>query len=130
MLFSGDAAADVMARLFIPNVEADRPEMGTLARTQGAYSSSLRSRVLPEFMTVVDDPEMKSFRGEPLLGSYSVDDEGVPAQKVEIAAHGNLENYVLGREPVKDFQRSTTFTSMPLCSGCALMAPSATCVPS
>ena len=40
VLFSGDAAADVLNRLFVPNVEADRPEMGTTARTQGAYSSS------------------------------------------------------------------------------------------
>ena len=42
VLFSGDAAADVFTRLFVPNVEADRPEMGTTARTTGAYTSSLQ----------------------------------------------------------------------------------------
>ena len=48
VLFTGDAAADVFNRLFVPNVEADRPEMGTTARTTGAYSSSYKSRVLPD----------------------------------------------------------------------------------
>ena len=106
VLFSGDAAADVMNRLFVPNAEADRPEMGTTARTQGAYTSSLRSRVLPEFMNVTDDPGMKTFAGTTLLGAYAVDDEGVPAQKVDVVVRGKLENYLIGREPVKDFPTS------------------------
>ncbi len=107
VLFSGDAAADVMNRLFVPNAEADRPDMGTTARTQGAYSSSLRSRVLPEFMDATDDPTMKTFAGKSLLGAYTVDDEGVPAQKVDVVVHGKLENYLIGREPVKDFPVSS-----------------------
>jgi len=103
VLFSGDAAADVINRLFVPNVEADRPEIGTTARTQGAFQSSFRSRVLPEFLSVVDDPSLRTFGGKPLLGSFAVDDEGVPAQAVTIVDKGKLENYLVGREPVKDF---------------------------
>ena len=106
VLFSGEAAADVMTRLFVPNVEANRPEMGTTARARGAYTSSLRSRVLPEFMDVVDDPGLKTFNGKSLVGAYDVDDEGVPEQKVSIVTHGNLESYDIGREPVKDFATS------------------------
>jgi predicted Zn-dependent protease len=103
VLFSGDASADVFSRLFVPNVEADRPDVGTNARTQGAYQSSLKTPVLPAFLTVVDDPTMKSFEGHALLGSYKVDDEGVPAQAVTVVERGKLVNYLLGREPVKDF---------------------------
>jgi len=106
VLFSGDAATDVLNRLFVPNIEADRPEMGTSARTQGAYTSSLRSRVLPEFMSATDDPLMKTFAGKSLLGAYAVDDEGIPAQKVDVVVNGKLENYLIGREPVKDFTAS------------------------
>jgi hypothetical protein len=106
VLFSGDAAADVINRLFVPNVEADRPEIGTTARTQGAFQSSFRSRVLPEFLSVVDDPSLRTFKGETLLGSFAVDDEGVPAQEVTIVDKGKLENYLVGREPVKDFPTS------------------------
>jgi hypothetical protein len=106
VLFSGDAVADVMDRLFIPNVEADRPEMGTTARTQGIYTSSFRARVLPDFLNATDNPLMTSFAGHTLLGAYAVDDEGVPAQAVDVVANGKLENYLIGRTPVRDFPAS------------------------
>jgi TldD protein len=106
VLLSGDAVADVFNRLFVPNVEADRPEMGTTARTTGAYSSSYKSRILPEMLSVTDDPLETKFNGKALLGAYAIDDEGVPAQSVDIVVHGKLENFLIGREPVKDFATS------------------------
>jgi TldD protein len=106
VLFSGDCVADVFNRLFVPNIEADRPEMGTTARTTGAYSSSYKSRVLPDMLNVTDDPLQAKFNGKGLLGAYTIDDEGVPAQSVDIVVHGKLENFLIGREPVKDFATS------------------------
>jgi TldD protein len=106
VLFSGDAAADVMGRLFLPNVQAERPEMGTTARTQGAYTSSFHARVLPEFLSATDDPLTTTFAGRALLGAYAVDDEGVPAQVVDVAVNGKLENYLIGRTPIRDFPES------------------------
>jgi hypothetical protein len=106
VLFSGDAAADVFNRLFVPNIEADRPDMGTTARTRGPYASSLHSLVLPTYISVVDDPTEHSFEGQSLLGSYAVDDEGVPVAPVTVVKDGKLINYDIGREPVKDFAAS------------------------
>jgi TldD protein len=106
VLFSGDASADVLNRLFVPNVEADRPEMGTTARTAGAYSSSYKSRVLPEMLSVTDNPLQTKFDGKTLLGAYTIDDEGVPAQSVDIVVNGKLENFLIGREPIRDFSTS------------------------
>ena len=106
VLFSGDAAADVFNKLFVPNIEADRPDIGTTARTQGAYQSSLRTPVLPAFLSVIDDPTLHSFEGKSLVGAYSVDDEGEPVASVTIVDHGKLLSFLLGREPVKDFPES------------------------
>jgi TldD protein len=106
VLFYGDASADVINNLFVPNVEADRPDMGTTARTRGAYQSSLHTPVLPQFLTVVDDPTMKTFEGKDLMGSYAVDDEGVTVAPVMVVDHGKLLNFLIGREPVKDFPES------------------------
>ena len=106
VLFSGDAAADVINRLFVPNIEADRPEMGTTARTQGAYQSSLHSLVLPNYISVIDDPTQRTFDGQSLLGAYSVDDEGTPVAAVTLVKDGELINYDIGREPIKDFPAS------------------------
>jgi predicted Zn-dependent protease len=106
VLFDGDAAADIFDRLFVPNIEADRPDMGTAARTRGAYASSLHSLVLPTYMSVIDDPTQHAFDGQSLVGSYAVDDEGVPVAPVSLVKDGELINYDIGREPVKDFPAS------------------------
>ena len=106
VLFSGDAATDVINRLFVPNIEADRPEMGTTARTMGAYTSSFKSKVLSEGLDVIDDPRMTTFKGQTLIGAYKVDDEGVPAQPVNIVINGKLVNYLVGRTPIRDFPTS------------------------
>ena len=106
VLFSGDAAADLFTALFLPNVQAVRPQMGTTARTQGAYTSSYHSRVLPDFLSVIDNPLTTTVDGRSLLGAYEVDDEGVPAQPVPVVTNGTLENYLIGRTPIRDFAQS------------------------
>ena len=106
VLFSGDASADVLNRLFVPNVEGDRPDLGTAARTQGAYTSSLHARVLPALLTAVDDPLSATFAGKRVVGAYEIDDEGVPALSTDVAIAGKLENFLVGREPIRDFTTS------------------------
>lgn len=114
VLFSGDASADVIAHFFTPNVEAARPAMGTTSRTKGVYSSSYKSRVLPDFLSVTDDPLTAKFNGQPLLGAYAVDDQGVPAQSVNVVVDGTLENFLIGREPIRDFPTSNGHGRAPL----------------
>ena len=106
VLFSADAASDVLNRLFVPNIESERPDMGTTARTTGAYQSSLKARVLPDLISVVDDPREATFRGTSLVGAYTVDDEGVPAQDVTLVDHGKLVSYLTDRTPIRDFAAS------------------------
>jgi predicted Zn-dependent protease len=106
LLLSADAAADAMRSLLGSAVTATRPALGTEARTNGPFASSYHARVLPDFMNVVDDPSLKSFDGKGLLGAYDVDDEGVPAQSVKLVDDGRLDNYLIGRQPVRDFPQS------------------------
>ena len=49
---------------------------------------------------------MKTFQGKTLIGAYDVDDEGVRAAKVAVIQDGVLLNYLLGREPIRDFPDS------------------------
>jgi predicted Zn-dependent protease len=106
VLLSSDASADTMRALVASGVTATRPKLGTEARTNGPFASSFHARVLPDFLDVVDSPSLKSFDGKGLVGAYEVDDEGVPAQTVNLITEGKLENYLIGREPVKDFPQS------------------------
>jgi len=106
LLMSADAGTDTLGFLLGNGVAATRPKMGTEARTNGPFASSFHARVLPEGFDAVDDPTLKSYDGKGLLGSYDVDDEGVPAQAVKLIVGGRLESYLVGREPVKDFPQS------------------------
>ena len=106
VLLSADAASDAIHDLVASAVTAVRPDLGTEARTKGAFASSFHARVLPEFLDVVDDPSLTTFKGRQLVGAYKIDDEGVPAQTVKLIADGRLENYLIGREPVRDFPKS------------------------
>ena len=106
VLFSADSGADTMRALLAGGLTATRPKLGTEARTNGPFASSYHARVLPEFFDVIDDPGLKSFAGKGLVGAYETDDEGVPAQEVKLITAGRLENYLIGREPVRDFPQS------------------------
>jgi TldD protein len=106
VLFSADASADTLHLLLAAGVTATRPKLGTEARTNGPFASSYHARILPEFLTVIDDPALKTWDGKDLVGSYSVDDEAVPAQTVKLVSDGHLENYLIGRTPVRDFPES------------------------
>ncbi len=106
VLFSGDASTDVVDSLFVPNILAMRPAMGTTARTVGEYQSSYHSRVLPTRFNVVDDPRRTTFDRQALVGSYEFDDQGVPAQAVDVVEQGKLMNYLTSRTPVRDFPTS------------------------
>ncbi len=106
VLMSGDAATAVFERLVVPNILGLRPELGSSARTRGEFNSYYKNRVLPEFFTVEDDPLAKKVDGTSLAGSYDVDDEGVAAEKVTVVEKGVLSNYLLAREPIRDFPHS------------------------
>jgi hypothetical protein len=106
VLLSSDAATDTMRSLLASGVAAARPRLGTGARTSGPFASSLHGRIFPEGFDLVDDPTLKTFAGTDLVGSYEVDDEGVAAQAVRLVTEGHLENYLIGRAPVRDLPQS------------------------
>jgi TldD protein len=103
VLFSNDAAATVVTDLVEPNVLGGKPKVGENARTTGKWSSSYKARVLPDFVNVYDDPTISTISGKPLFGSYTLDDEGVKAQRVSLIEKGQLVSYLIGRQPIRDF---------------------------
>lgn len=106
VLFAPDAATDVIASLVGSNVVGRKPQLGRPNRTVGQFATSYKFRVLPAFLSIVDDPTLKEFQGHTLVGSYDVDEEGVKAQTVNVIENGILDNYLIGRQPLRDFPAS------------------------
>jgi TldD protein len=103
VLFAPDAANDIVASLVGTNVLGRKPQLGRPNRTVGAFATSFKTRVLPNFLTVIDDPTLRDFQGKSLVGTYEVDDDGVKAQPVTLVDNGTLINYLVGRQPIRDF---------------------------
>jgi len=115
VLFEARAAASLLAQVFGPAVSGARPPisfspvMEQLLTGLGGKSDwvgRLGARVLPASVTLIDDPTAKEFKGSRLLGGYTVDTEGVRAQKVTLVENGNLKSELMSRRPGPDFEES------------------------
>ncbi len=75
-------------------------------RRPGALVERLDMRVLSPFLNATDEPSERYFEGKPLMGYYEVDDEGVPAEKLNLVEKGKLLDYYMSRAATRDFKKS------------------------
>lgn len=117
VLFEGMAAAQVFAEVLGPNLAVARRPVSEPSRSAPFLPSELEgrigSRILPEFLDVVDNPLEKEWDGAPLVGSYEVDEEGVIPKPVTLVQKGRLQGYLLTRQPAKGFEGSNGRARMP-----------------
>ncbi|HYA64391.1 MAG TPA: metallopeptidase TldD-related protein [Candidatus Sulfotelmatobacter sp.] len=115
VLFEARAAAALLAQVLGPSLSGARPPVAfqpvvdQLMNSLGArsdWSGKVNSRVLPNTVTLIDDPSAKDYKGTPLIGGYAIDDQGVPAEKVTLVVNGMLKNLLMSRRPGEDFENS------------------------
>jgi len=115
VLFDARAAAPLVAQVLGPALNGARPPvafqpvMEQFLSNIGGKSDWVNrggSRVLPTTVTITDDPAAREFQGKPLIGGYSVDDEGVAAQKVTSVENGMLKQLLMSRRPGPDSDKS------------------------
>ncbi len=115
VLFEARAAAPLLAQIFGPAINGARPPisfqpifeqmLGNLGG-KSDWTGRIGARVLPTSVSLIDDPTAKDYKGTPLIGSYSVDDEGVKAEKVDIVENGTLKELLMSRRPGNDSNQS------------------------
>lgn len=84
-------------------LEGERQRMPESGQT---FKGKIGEKIIPDFLTVTDDPTRERFNNTTLAGFYTHDDEGIPAQKVVLVEKGILQNYLMSRTPVKGFDHS------------------------
>jgi TldD protein len=102
-LLSGRAAAVFFHEVLGHRLEGHRQRGETEGQT---FTKKVNESVLPNFLSVYDDPTLGSMNGVPLAGSYSHDDEGEPAQRVSLIQDGILKNFLMSRMPITNFAKS------------------------
>ena len=70
------------------------------------FKGQMGSQILPEFVSVRDDPSLRVFDGISLNGFYPYDDEGVASQNVVLVDAGVLRTFLTSRTPIEDVQAS------------------------
>jgi TldD protein len=102
-LLSGRAAAVFFHEVLGHRLEGHRQRDESEGQT---FTKKVNQKVLPTFLTVVDDPTLKELNGVKLAGYYDFDDEGDPAQKVDAVDNGILKNFLMSRMPITGFSHS------------------------
>lgn len=115
ILFDPQAAGSLLAQILEPSLSGARPPLSTtedydafMERFGGRneWTDRVGQRVLPTSVSLFDDPTLSSFQGQPLLGHYAIDAEGVPAQRVSIVENGMLRGLLMSRRPGPNFENS------------------------
>ncbi len=102
-LLSGRAAAVFFHEVLGHRLEGHRLRSEQEGQT---FTKKVNEQVLPQFLSVTDDPTLRTLNGLDLGGWYQYDNEGMPAQKVEVIKDGVLKNFLMSRLPVKGFASS------------------------
>src|SRR6202000_2271745 len=115
VLFEARAAAPLLAQIFGQAINGARPlisfqpifeqMLGNLGG-KSDWTGRIGARVLPTSVSLVDDPGAKDYKGTPLIGGYSVDDEGVKGEKVDVVENGTLKEMLMSRRPGNDSNQS------------------------
>ncbi len=102
-IFSPDAAAVLFHEAIGHRLEGDRLRRDEDGKT---FLKKIGQRILPEFVTVVDNPTLENFEGTPLIGNYRTDDQGQQSRDVVLIDHGVLKSFLLSRTPILGFNRT------------------------
>jgi hypothetical protein len=118
VLFEQEAAAQMMASVMSDAARLHRKPLAPAGADapqvlESVWASKVGAKVLPDWMSLVDDPSVEEWQGVALVGAYSVDDEGVKAQKVTLVDKGTLQGFLTSRQPVGDVDTSNGHGRLP-----------------
>jgi TldD protein len=103
VLFEGQGAAGIVRTTLAPHLggtplpEGLRPQEAK--QFGGALTKKVGLRVMTPNLSILDDPTASDAAGHAMIGGYHLDDEGVPAQKVQVVKDGFLKELLTSRTP-------------------------------
>jgi TldD protein len=102
-ILSGRASGVFFHEIFGHRIEGHRQKSESEGQT---FTKRVNQSILPDFISVVDDPTTERLNGVDLNGYYKFDDDGVAAQKVTVVDKGILKNFLMSRSPISGFETS------------------------
>ena len=97
-ILQGRAAGVFFHEIFGHRMEGHRQKDEDEGQT---FTDMVGEPILPDFLDVVDDPTRPAYGDVDLNGFYPYDDEGVPAQAVQLVEDGVLQTFLTSRMPIE-----------------------------
>lgn len=105
VLFEGLASAKFFDAALIPYLLANREHLEENSNS-ARHRQEVGRRILPTFIDVTDEPDLKEFQNAKLLCGYKFDDECVPAQRLRLVENGFLRTLCTTRSPTRQNSKS------------------------
>ncbi|HTJ42633.1 MAG TPA: metallopeptidase TldD-related protein [Kofleriaceae bacterium] len=102
-ILEGRAAGVFFHEVFGHRIEGHRQKDETGGQT---FSSYVGKQIMPDWLSVYDDPTIATLNGMQMNGLYRFDDEGVRARHVHLVDDGKLVGFEMGRNPIDGFPHS------------------------
>jgi TldD protein len=102
-ILSGRAAAVFFHEVLGHRLEGQRQRGDEEGET---FTKDIGKEILPDFLSVADDPTVTNFGKTRLSGSYQYDDEGQKAERVDLIEDGVLKTFLMSRLPIASFGAS------------------------
>lgn len=102
-ILKGQAAGVFFHEVFGHRVEGHRQRKEEEGQT---FAKKIGEKVMPAFVSVYDDPTLRTLNGTVLAGSYTFDDEGVRSQRATLVKDGVMKGFLMARKPARGFDKS------------------------
>lgn len=111
VILTQQAAGEFFRQLFAANIAEPRTPLAADERLsfmirKPKLVDKVNRRIMPEFLSVKDDPTLSTWDNSPVIGGYKVDDDGVMAQAVTLVDKGKLVDLPMSRIPTKKIEGS------------------------
>lgn len=137
VLFEGEAVADLVERYMADaskGILSGRKSVATNEMRQyysnhpavagNELESMKNKKVISRDLTLTSLTGTAEYKGQPLLGHYEVDVQGVkPAKELVLIEDGVLRNMLTTREPTRFFRESNGHARAPINGGATLLRP-------
>jgi len=102
-LLSGDASGVFFHEIFGHRIEGQMMKNTTDGQT---FKKLVGEYVLPESMSVFDDPTLKTYNGWDLNGYFQYDEQGVKGERVNVVVDGILRDFLMTRTAIEGFEKT------------------------
>jgi hypothetical protein len=114
VLLEDDAAVQAFRLAFVPNLMGTRRIISDMpnfqnqgGQAENPFVDKIGARVLPQFLSVTDNPTLAEFNQTRMAGFAKVDEDGLPTRETRLVENGILKTLLTSRDPVRGIEHSS-----------------------